>query len=1160
MPGLRRLAFLFPLLLALALFLPSVNASNCASPGTQPSSITGYICTVITNTQATTYRSGVTIYTTINALNYSGSLAGNLMNLGVYWSNGTAITTYFAGNPANAMQISGFNSLSKVGYYLYIPNSNKIFTSSNTVSNTIYFEYGAITTDLINGVQLGEEPQLSCNSVSATLPACTTGNGYAKWDNGANVIRTNYANFLGSSAPAGFTTQGGGTITYNNGVSVTGGAYADSNWNFNPESNTLVGVTYGTNPTSESTLHFDMQTAYNDGTNYCMAQWATSSTGFGMASAVASTINIGGGSTSQYSTVSISTNSVGTVMTINYTNSGYIASACSVTSLGDTSFTQRDTGGPYGYLIWEGLYSGPPNGIQPTTATGASSAFSSSGLSVSPNPISYGSTSTLTTTVTPGTDGANVIFNGVQVATGTGSATYTTTAYAQAAGTYNVIGCDTTLHTCTSVQTLTINKIAASPTCTYGGTFVTNNQAIISIYANAIIACNSNTYNGQLTGSYLNYNSVQVATGSSITYNAVWNDLTNTANFITPGNANYTSNSLAFSLVDSIYELISASPSTGPFYETQTQNFVYVLNITKAASYVNVTLDDNSAYYSNVIENVQPGQQTFTIPYTLQLVPSNNIPNVYNGIVQVKLASTGAVLNGGTFNSLTANTYEDYLPAALSLPSNIIQGQNETVNLKITDVKNLGLATVAATANVGTVTKSFQVVGTYNYNALLYSFINANYGVASPLYNSPVTVTANVPVQLSFNSNSVWRNVSTTFGTYLETLTSCSPPTTANSIVWSFNVVPGNTVYTNNVLLSGYYYVVKNTYTSNIISGTSAGITSSATSNTYTTCLYPTWATFSTYGEFQYSAGNYVQSNYYLVNLLTSNVVQSIIPNLYNISTSTAYNIGVQNVQTGQYVNDLVYVLLYNPNTNSAQLVNEFIPPSGGTYATTLNLGSQYSFQVYNQTTGQLLTSTGYIQAQSCSGGCTYIIPLGSYNVPFYQSIIKNIKYNCALTPAASNSEIVSCTYTSINGTSYTTGLNLYKQVTSAYTLQTCSQTTTGASGTLSCTGTNVNSTYYGCYFYVTLNGTNYNLVTPPTCAFGTAANPFGSYGYVLAILVVVVSVSMFITRSPEAGLIAGGFSFIASSALFSLFSLTTFGIGGFIMLIGVVVFVVRNR
>ena len=109
-----------------------------------------------------------------------------------------------------------------------IPSWLESYTSSNAIwwlklgsipagsSITVYMGIAPTSTNLFNNVNDGEAPQLSCPNPSDTT-SCST---YAEYDAGANVFN-NYWNFAGTSLPSGWVSSGAGSITVNNGVSLS---------------------------------------------------------------------------------------------------------------------------------------------------------------------------------------------------------------------------------------------------------------------------------------------------------------------------------------------------------------------------------------------------------------------------------------------------------------------------------------------------------------------------------------------------------------------------------------------------------------------------------------------------------------------------------------------------------------------------------------------------------------------------------------------------------------------------------------------------------------------------------------------------------------------------------------------------------------------------
>src|SRR5208282_3683963 len=93
---------------------------------------------------------------------------------------------------------------------------------------TIYMGFAANTVNLLNGVQTGEAPQLSCFNSYNTITGCNSIYSYGEYDNGANVF-TVYQNFAGYNAlgvlPSGWNNAGGNTVM-DNGLIMQGSGTA----------------------------------------------------------------------------------------------------------------------------------------------------------------------------------------------------------------------------------------------------------------------------------------------------------------------------------------------------------------------------------------------------------------------------------------------------------------------------------------------------------------------------------------------------------------------------------------------------------------------------------------------------------------------------------------------------------------------------------------------------------------------------------------------------------------------------------------------------------------------------------------------------------------------------------------------------------------------
>lgn len=206
--------------------------------------------------------------------------------------------------------------------------------------------------------------------------------------------------------------------------------------------------------------------------------------------------------------------------------------------------------------------------------------------------------------------------------------------------------------------------------------------------------------------------------------------------------------------------------------------------------------------------------------------------------------------------------------------------------------------------------------------------------------------------------------------------------------------------------------------------------------------------------------------------------------------------------------------MLYDHNTNTSVLVDEFYTQAGsGTY-TYLQNQNEYRFAAY--TTGnppQLLAITNYLTAAPCSStACPYVIQVGNFTIQLTQQQLKNFKSSCIPTPGTSNTETVSCTFTSLNGTTYNTSLVI--QNTSYVINNTaCQKYLTTKSGSLNCNVGAINNTFYKYTFSVLLKD---NYWYPLQIgSFGSQPLLFGNTGVWLSLLIVVAFAMLYITKSP---------------------------------------------
>ena len=567
--------------------------------------------------------------------------------------------------------------------------------------------------------------------------------------------------------------------------------------------------------------------------------------------------------------------------------------------------------------------------------------------------------------------------------------------------------------------------------------------------------------------------------------------------------------------VDIVAYIVSKKPTLSTYnYETSTDWFNYTINFSPAVKYANVIVQNALKNLTYENETGQAKLQNYNMSYILPLVSVNNTANIYNSSFVLVYNNNTKIYYSKVLNN-SQNTYFNYIPAIANKLSNIIEGDNQTIFVNISQKKLISLATVNSTVVIGNKTLTEFVSSNYHYYASIYSFLNKNFNLVVPKVGFPVTVTSNVSIKLTYNNNYVWRNSTVTFGSYLPSLINCNS-TSDKAINWTFyNATQPSQLWTANVLLQGSFIIRNQLYTSNTINGTNAGFTTTATSNKYYTCIYPNFASFISGGSFKYSSVGATNATFYLQNLSTSNKSTTEKLYLYNISSPILYEVAVENVTSASYIPALVQVDLYNPNTNTSILVNEFYTQGGsGTY---INLQDQrtYRFVAYTPQTNNLLAVTNYFTAQSCgTSACPFVIQVGNFSISLIQSTLANLKYNCNTTPQASNTATESCIFTSNLGNEYNISLKVYNQSGYSLTSQVpvCSKSETTKSGTLSCAVSRTNDTLYVWKFNALLNGTSYTLAQG---TFGTAQGIFGNIGVFITLLGVIVVSLIFITKNP---------------------------------------------
>ncbi len=137
----------------------------------------------------------------VNMNNYNSYASSNLSNIEFTYPNGTIIPSWRENGTSNSQTVL---------YWLKLGS----FTTT-----TVYMDFFSTASNVLNTVNTGEAPQLTCPNPSDTA-SCST---YAEYDDGANVFNF-YDNFAGTSLPNGWRSGAvsGSSVTVNNGLTISG--------------------------------------------------------------------------------------------------------------------------------------------------------------------------------------------------------------------------------------------------------------------------------------------------------------------------------------------------------------------------------------------------------------------------------------------------------------------------------------------------------------------------------------------------------------------------------------------------------------------------------------------------------------------------------------------------------------------------------------------------------------------------------------------------------------------------------------------------------------------------------------------------------------------------------------------------------------------------
>lgn len=764
--------------------------------------------------------------------------------------------------------------------------------------------------------------------------------------------------------------------------------------------------------------------------------------------------------------------------------------------------------------------------------------------------MTYGATTTSTTTSTSTTSTSTTSTTSVTTTSSTSTTLITTTTSTS------------TSTSTTSTSTTTIGYAILS--CSEAGTSIANTITYNTLLAAPPVSC---AVSGGVVSGRLYFNDVLQASGTSPTANLLWNNKKNAVVFNTLANGVYYANSLTFSLNAIPYSFLSESwNATG--YETRAEGFLTNVNITKYATKAQMNLTMNNILVNNALQSIAATNQIFINKYTVPPLTSNNLVMQANTLLSITLTN-GTVLNFAPFNTVSQTEIWNYYPSLAVDTQNIIIGQSQKMYMNLTNLFGLTSAVVnQSKVSIGTFSNSYSSLLPYKYFYMPSSFVPSYYGIANPTTNSPIAITVNSLVQLMINGNMTWRNISnpSAFYVYKENLTKCTTLYSTKAFDLTFWNASSMTQFTHNVQINGHYQIVNGNYRSAVINGTDAGIPLTTNGYEYWTCMMPSWASFGVNATFNYSTNKEITQNsltvnsmpatYYLISQLTNNVVQSKHLNLVYLTNPSQYAILVQNTQTGAYENDVVAAALYNLNTGNSTVINEVAITSSQSGAVfNLQTDSLYYFMVYSNS-GTLLKIEGPFRANCAAGNtCQHVITYSPSQQGSLLNQLGNLRFNCTTASTGGNSASVTCSIMSVNGSTITGSLQVFRQ-NPIFNNVTCLRNSTGITLPFTCTVSNINST---TYHYV-LSAVIGNLGMKPIKEgdIGTQASKFGDSGWMLVAMLVIVSSFGFI-KVPIVGILFASISVIIAGMIYGpTASFAT--IGAIIVMTGMAIFVLGRK
>ena len=173
----------------------TTNVTFTKSAVVVPSGISQYVPINFTNNQSAATPAPFQQMLVVNSSNYSAYEAGNLQNVEFFYGNGTVVPSWLEANNTN----SSFHTIYWLRLNPGIPSNANL---------TVFMGWASKTTNLFNGNNIGEAPQLSPT--------------YAEYDSGYRVFNF-YSDFRGTTLNTSKwseTTGTGGSYSVNDGLTI----------------------------------------------------------------------------------------------------------------------------------------------------------------------------------------------------------------------------------------------------------------------------------------------------------------------------------------------------------------------------------------------------------------------------------------------------------------------------------------------------------------------------------------------------------------------------------------------------------------------------------------------------------------------------------------------------------------------------------------------------------------------------------------------------------------------------------------------------------------------------------------------------------------------------------------------------------------------------